>query len=298
MNINELNFDKRNANKHTQKGLKLLEKSLSKLGAARSIVLDKDNNIIAGNGVIEVAGQIGMNHIRVIETDGNEIVAVKRTDVSIDSKKGRELAIADNATAINSIDFDFDVITDLSNDFDLDLLKEWEVPAVDYSDKTKYLDKRYAPHLANHNNLHYVVFYKTTKKLADSETLENIKKDKNTIDILLPPVANYINDIFNNKKNVCILTTPSRSHAAKNGFHYSTLMCEYLSNICNIEFINDAITAKNKGKLAPIFTLEKEINYDNIILIDDIVTTGITLKTCNDLLADKNVFIFVLINNG
>jgi len=38
MKINELNFDNHNANKHTQKGLRLLEKSLSKLGAGRSSV--------------------------------------------------------------------------------------------------------------------------------------------------------------------------------------------------------------------------------------------------------------------
>jgi hypothetical protein len=64
--IKDLNFDTKNANKHTEKGMRLLEKSLSKLGAGRSILLDKDNNIIAGNGVIEVAGQIGLENIKII----------------------------------------------------------------------------------------------------------------------------------------------------------------------------------------------------------------------------------------
>ena len=35
----------------------------------------------------------------VIETTGDELVAVKRTDIDIDSKEGRELALADNRTA-------------------------------------------------------------------------------------------------------------------------------------------------------------------------------------------------------
>jgi len=126
MNINELNFDNHNANKHTQKGLRLLEKSLSKLGAGRSILIDKDNNIIAGNGVVEVAGQIGLDKIKVIETDGTELIAVKRKDVSINSKKGRELAIADNQTAKTSIDFDMDVLNEISDEFALDL-GDWEL---------------------------------------------------------------------------------------------------------------------------------------------------------------------------
>jgi len=126
MKINELNFDNHNANKHTQKGLRLLEKSLSKLGAGRSILIDKDNNIIAGNGVVEVAGQIGLDKIKVIETDGTELIAVKRKDVSINSKKGRELAIADNQTAKIGIEFDMDVLNEISDEFALDL-GDWEL---------------------------------------------------------------------------------------------------------------------------------------------------------------------------
>ncbi len=123
--ITDLHFDNKNANKHTQKGLRLVEKSLSKLGAGRSILIDKNNNIIAGNGVIETAGQIGLENIRIVETDGKEIVAVKRTDIDINSKKGRELAIIDNHSAKESIDLDFDVINDLVSEYDISLV-EWE----------------------------------------------------------------------------------------------------------------------------------------------------------------------------
>lgn len=128
--IKDLKFDSKNANKHTQKGMRLLDKSISKLGLGRSILIDKDNNIIAGNGVVETAGQLGLEKVKIIETDGSEIIAVKRKDISIDSKKGRELAIADNQTAKVGIDFDLDVINDLSIDLDIDLSSEWEIPQV------------------------------------------------------------------------------------------------------------------------------------------------------------------------
>jgi hypothetical protein len=134
MNINELHFDNKNANKHTPKGLKLLEKSLQTLGAGRSILIDKDNNIIAGNGVVEVAGQIGLDKIRVIETDGNEIIAVRRKDITINSKKGRDLALADNQTAKVGIDFDFDVIDELNEEYDFDFGANWEIVSLDFAE--------------------------------------------------------------------------------------------------------------------------------------------------------------------
>lgn len=139
--ISDLKFDNKNANKHTQKGLKLVEKSLQENGFGRSILLDKDNNIVAGNGVIEVAGQIGLENVRIVETDGNEIIAVKRTDLSIDSKKGRSLAIADNQTAKAGIDFDIEMIESLNEEYDFDFLDEWEIVGIDIEFGSKDKEK-------------------------------------------------------------------------------------------------------------------------------------------------------------
>lgn len=107
IDISELVPDDKNFNKHTEFGMSLLEKSVSKFGMGRSILIDKDNKIIAGNGVAETAGSVGIDRVRVIETDGNEIIAVKRTDVSLDSEQGREMALADNATNAANLQWNF-----------------------------------------------------------------------------------------------------------------------------------------------------------------------------------------------
>jgi len=60
----------------------LIVDSLQKVGAARSIVIDEDNVILAGNGVIEAAAQAGIENVRVIEASGNEIIAVRRTGLT------------------------------------------------------------------------------------------------------------------------------------------------------------------------------------------------------------------------
>lgn len=118
--ISDLKFDDKNFNKHTEFGMSLLEKSLRELGAGRSILLDKDNNIIAGNGIVEAAGSVGMENVKIIETTGDEIVAVKRTDMTIDSKEGREMALADNATANADLSWDEDNIKEQTEKWDFD----------------------------------------------------------------------------------------------------------------------------------------------------------------------------------
>lgn len=105
-NIEELKFDDKNFNKHTEYGMSLLEKSLREFGAGRSVLVDKDNNIIAGNGIVESAINAGITKTKVVETTGDELVVVKRTDVELDSKKGRRMAYADNATS--SVDLEWD----------------------------------------------------------------------------------------------------------------------------------------------------------------------------------------------
>lgn len=127
-NISELKFDDKNFNKHTEHGMSLLEKSLRQNGAGRSILIDKDNNIIAGNGIIEAAGSVGMDKVKIVETNGDEIIAVKRTDLALDSKQGREMALADNATAAADLEWDQVNICDLSEQFGIepgDWISNW-----------------------------------------------------------------------------------------------------------------------------------------------------------------------------
>lgn len=130
-NIKELKFDDENFNDHTEYGMSLLEKSLRENGAGRSILIDKDNNIIAGNGIVEAAGQIGLEDMQIVETTGDKIIAVKRTDVSLNSKKGRIMAMADNATAAADLNWNKD---NLGKHFTPDDLLGWNID-LDWKDK-------------------------------------------------------------------------------------------------------------------------------------------------------------------
>ncbi len=108
--IADLVPDAGNYNKGTEKGRKLIGKSLKKLGAGRSILIDKDGNVIAGNKTLEGAAAAGIDEVIVVKTTGRQIVAVQRTDLEIGSKKGREMALADNATGAANLSWDLEMM--------------------------------------------------------------------------------------------------------------------------------------------------------------------------------------------
>lgn len=108
--------DNRNANKGTVRGLAMLEDSLRKYGAGRSILVDKFGKVIAGNKTLESSVDVGLTDAIVVPTDGKQLVVVQRVDVDLDTPAGRELAIADNRTGEVSLAWDADVLQALAGE--------------------------------------------------------------------------------------------------------------------------------------------------------------------------------------
>ena len=124
--LDDLTPDDRNMNKHTSYGMSLIEKSIRKHKFGRSILVDKNDRIIGGNGVTETAASIGATKTIVVETTGDELVVVKRTDVDLDSQQGREMALADNATAVGDIEWDAEAVKDIEGEFEINP-EDWGV---------------------------------------------------------------------------------------------------------------------------------------------------------------------------
>ena len=129
----EIKLDKRNYRKHSDKNKELINKSLKELGAGRSIVIDSENEIIAGNGVYEQAKKLGLKE-KIIETDGTELIVVKRNDLKTSDEKRKKLAVADNSTSDLS-DFDMEL---LGEDFALPELEEWGVNMIEMETDKDY----------------------------------------------------------------------------------------------------------------------------------------------------------------
>lgn len=125
--IRNLKQDNKNFNKGNAKGQAMIKASLEEFGAGRSILVDKDNNIIAGNKTAIAAMEAGFEDVIIVDTTGDELVAVKRTDLELDTQKGRGLALADDATQQASFTWDEDAVLEVEAEFGLDL-QDWKVP--------------------------------------------------------------------------------------------------------------------------------------------------------------------------
>lgn len=127
MQVKDLKQDHRNYRKHNERNLDLIKKSINEVGLGRSIVIDSENEIVCGNGLVS---QLDKNTpVKVIETDGSELVVVKRTDLNTDDEKRKKLAVMDNSTS-DSSEFDLEL---LSVDFEVPELKDMgiDIPSID-----------------------------------------------------------------------------------------------------------------------------------------------------------------------
>jgi DNA modification methylase len=127
LGLDELAPDPKNARKHTPRNLEMVEASLREVGAARSIVLDESNTVLAGNATVKGARSAGIDRVRIIDADGDELIAVRRRNLTPAQKQ--RLALFDNRAA-ELAEWDSDMLrqlrdeaVDLNGLFDADELQ-------------------------------------------------------------------------------------------------------------------------------------------------------------------------------
>jgi DNA modification methylase len=111
LTLTDLVLDPLNANRGTPRGRRLLQASLAELGAGRSILIDREGRVIAGNKTVIEARTLNLS-MTVVPTDGSHLIAVQRTDVDLDADpRGRRLAVGDNRIAELDLDWDPEMLT-------------------------------------------------------------------------------------------------------------------------------------------------------------------------------------------
>lgn len=85
VSVDELRLDPRNARLHPERNLTAIRASLERFGQQKPIVVKKDGTVVAGNGTLEVARQLGWTHVDVVRTE-------------LDGKAAAAFAVADNRT--------------------------------------------------------------------------------------------------------------------------------------------------------------------------------------------------------
>lgn len=109
--LTDLTPDNTNANVGSARGTAMLERSLQEYGAGRSIVIDKNGKVIAGNKTLESAVGIGIEDALVVHTTGDQLVVVQRDDLDLETDvKALELGVADNRSSEVNLTWAVDVL--------------------------------------------------------------------------------------------------------------------------------------------------------------------------------------------
>ncbi len=313
-----IKFDKRNYRKHDSRNKQLIRKSLEECGAGRSVLIDADDSLIAGNGVYEQAQKLGIP-VQVVETDGSSLVVVKRTDLHADDERRKKLAFADNATGDTS-EWDVEAIRcDLSDS----IVKDWGVSLPEITmpgeehDEQKPEDPKAR---AKGRNLHWGksrgdkdvarcnlvekpqihfrgagAYLASFHRSAEGVPLTEIKAPEQ-VELFADMAVKLIRGLVGAKHvdDMCIITTPRRRHT---DWNFADEICKLISSKTGIHYEPDVVTCKNRRRIDPTFEVQKKPSQKTLILYDDIVTTGATLCAMQELFADYNLVTVIGICN-
>jgi len=172
--LKDLLPDTRNANKGTERGQQMVENSLRKFGAGRSILIDRKGRIIAGNKTVENAGAIGLDDVIVVKTDGTKLVAVQRTDLDLENDtRAQELAIADNRAGQVSLNWDTDVLKSL----DCDLSQFWTTTELEALFPADEDEKNKLKNLDQDDDLRYQVIIDCSSESEQTSMLDRFEQE-------------------------------------------------------------------------------------------------------------------------
>jgi hypothetical protein len=89
VDINSLAFDPANVRKHGTRNMDAIKGSLRKFGQQKPIVVDAKGIVLAGNGTLRAARELGWTEIRIVRT---ELTGVEATAFAIADNRTAELA--------------------------------------------------------------------------------------------------------------------------------------------------------------------------------------------------------------
>lgn len=265
--------------------------SIREFGFLQPIVCDEDGVILAGHTRYAAARKLGLKEVPVIYAG------------ELTPSKAKAYRLADNKVGEGSVWLEDLLSAELEEIGDIDMaLMGFDDPNVynkreSWKTSEKLCDMKLNVMTREKSGFFYTSFFTTGKK---GRPISQIKEDVH----LVRPFANNLCDYIERSLGTalsdggwCICTTPRRRH--KDGFHFATEICRESAKSLGIPFRENVVSAKTRGRIEPEFTLENDPPEKNIILYDDIITTGITVRETRRLLMEQghNVLPIIAIRN-
>lgn len=142
-------------------------------------------------------------------------------------------------------------------------------------------------------------FLSLWQKSLMGRTLTEIKSDPAEIPHFADAVSDFLIKFLGpalTSGHWCICTSPKRRHKEHN---FATLICIAIHERLQIPFYEDVAFCTSRQRINAVFTLNVLPEEPNVIVFDDFVTTGSTLKGMHELLLKhgKNTLFVAGINN-
>lgn len=251
IDLEQLISDPDNARAHNPRNVGLIEDALREVGAARSIVLDESNVILAGNATWEAAVQAGFKKVRIIDEDGETLVAVRRKNLDHDKK--RRLALYDNRTG-ELADWDVDAIAMIQAE-EAHLLKGMfstkEVERILDQGRKKAEPEGLDEDVGGHEELRskwgtepgqlWIIPSKTTRGKEHRLLCADTRNHETWVQLM------------GGEKGQCVFTDPPYGveyHGeAHNGIAFPTIASDSLTGDKLVEFLRDCFTEMQKATL-------------------------------------------------
>ena len=218
---------------------------------------------------------------------GHVLLPCKILDANTPVEKLKEYAIKDN------IGFGDDDKNKLQSEWDLPTLQGWGIDIDHWSEKAEArCELTPRPSTITKPD---IIVYCNFKKSKSGELLKEIKENPENAEYFAENFALTVKKMLCNFDGWALVTAPKRRHKENN---FAERVCTIAAAKIGINFYKDVFECRTKQRIEPDFMVTKEIKENNIILYDDIITTGSTLEAMHNCLAGKNVLCFAGVNNN
>lgn len=145
-----------------------------------------------------------------------------------------------------------------------------------------------------------VWFLSLWQKSLMGRTLSDIKSDPAEIPHFAVAVSDFLSDMLGSclaSANWALCTTPKRRHKERN---FASLISTAIHKRIQLPFYEDVAICRSRQRVNAVFALNILPEEPNIIVFDDFVTTGSTLRAMKNLLSqyNKNLLFVAGINNS
>ena len=257
-------------------------KSIETFGFKVPLVIDKDNMIVCGHTRYKAAVKLELQAVPCIVADDLTPEQVKAFRLA--DNKTNELAQWDVASLAVELEELATAGVDNMADYGFDVSENWWRQAA-WKKVESFCNLKKRVRQNSHGDFFSTTFFESNKK-GDGENIKALKENPNNVQMFADCLVDYVLKTLGSNLAAggwCMMTTPRRRH--KN-FHFSTMLCATAAKALSMTFYEDAVTAKNRNRIEPEFELAIDPPERNVLLVDDIISTGETIRTTRRLLLD------------